>query len=189
VPPFTFGGHVQVVIQTREGGRIDGPAAEHSYEVMEGDEAWWAVREQRDDQGLHYFDGKWERVGLRPARGFERYQHGGVFTYGGPHIAVNDELIGGYVEIRFGGDPYRTSGGQRAATDLEAERLLTAPFRVPLDRSAAMRILRAVRSKTFRIGYKDLYTEDELVEIEQKHESRTWANREQPLPSQGLQEP
>jgi len=176
VDPFTFGGTVKVVIQTREGGRFEEAPAEHTMVVMEGEDAWWALREELDDQGLHVFEGKWKKLGLNPARGFERYEQGGVFSYGGISIASNDEFIDGYVEIRFGGMPsYR--GGFRTLSDLDAERVLTAPVRIPLERSKGTNILNAVRSDTYRMGYKDLYTEAELSEIDRLHPSRTWSTR------------
>jgi|GEM_PF-2496880 len=174
---FTFGGAIKVVIQTREGGRYgDEQPAEHSMVVMESDDAWWALRGDLDKQGLHVFEGKGKKARLIVSRGFEYYEHGGVFSHGGVTVASNDEAIGGYVEIRFGGKQYYR-GGFRALADLDAQQLLTVPVRIPLSRSKVGTIMRAVQSDMFRIGYKDLYTEDELTEIENTHESRTWSAR------------
>ena len=177
VSPFTFGGRIKVVIQTREGGRYDEPAKEHSMVVMECDGAWWALRDEIDKQRRHIFEGRGRRAKLKVSYGFEDYQRNdGVFTLNGPTIAINDETVGGYVEIRFGGDSsYR--GGFRALADLEAKQLLTAPVRLPLNRSQAVSIKRAVQSSTYRIGYKDLYSEEELAELEETHQSRTWSTR------------
>jgi len=177
VPPFTFGGTIKVIIQTQEGGRYEGPAKVHTMVVMESEDAWWALRDEVDKQGLHVFEGNWKKVKLKVSHGFEHYErHGGVFTFNGPTVAVNDETIGGYVEIRFGGEEYYR-GGFRALADLETKQLLTAPVRLPLSRSEADSIKRAVQSSTYRIGYKDLYSEEELAEIEETHQSRTWLPR------------
>jgi len=178
VEPFTFGGTIKVVIQTREGGRIgDELAKEHMMVVMESDDAWWALRDELDKQGLHVFEGKWKRARLKVSRGFERYEHGGVFSHGGMTVAANDEVIGGFIEIRFGGKQ-GYSGGFRTLADLDAKQVLTAPVRLPLSRSKAGMLKHAVQSDTFRMGYKDLYTEEELKDIEVAYPSRTWTSRE-----------
>ena len=177
VDPFTFGGTIKVVFQTREGGRYgEDPAQEHSMVVMESEDAWWALRDDLDKQGLHVLEGKGKRGRLKVTHDFKRYELGGVFSHGGMTVASNDEVIGGFIEIRFGGKQgYR--GGFRALADLNAKQFLTAPVRLPLSHSQVGSLMRAVQSDTYRIGYKDLYTEEELKEIEENHPSRTWSRR------------
>lgn len=144
--------------------------------VMESEDAWWALRDDLDKQGLHVLEGKGKRGRLKVTHDFKRYELGGVFSHGGMTVASNDEVIGGFIEIRFGGKQgYR--GGFRALADLNAKQFLTAPVRLPLSHSQVGSLMRAVQSDTYRIGYKDLYTEEELKEIEENHPSRTWSRR------------
>lgn len=173
IDPFTFGGIVRVVIEKRDGGRYgeDEKPGIVSVPVMEAEDTWWALRGERDDQGRHVFFGQWKRV---PLRSLPVMQHGmdGRFVHGADNFAVNDEIVGGYLEIRFGLFG-QTGGGTRATSDLEMEQLLTHPVRLRLSGGDLATIARLCRTDVYRAGRTDLYTDEELEALKIEHPRHT----------------
>lgn len=175
VDPFTFGGGVRVVLEKRDGGRHgegdDGPV---EVQVMEGDEAWWALRSERDEAGRHVFFGQNLRVPLRASRVMENGLQD-RFVLGADNFASNDEILGGYVEIRFA-SPY-ASGGTRALADMELRQLLTHPVRFRLGRSDAEQLGRLCKTSMYRAGRTELYTDEELEALKREHPQHTTIGR------------
>ena len=172
IEPFTFGGHAVVMVDVLEGGRYEGPPKFKTIEVMRSSGNWWAVREQTDNQGRHLFVGK-GRVALNYAPVFER-RPPHTFVHFSENIAANDWVLGGYIEIRFDEPGRYPQGTHRALEDLEIERLLTAPVRIRLSRSDCNRAVSQIRAETYRMGYIDFYSDEELKAYEEAQTERTW---------------
>lgn len=170
IEPFTFGGQAVVMLDVLEGGRYDGPPKIKTIEVMRSSDNWWAVREAKDDQGRHRFVGSGTGISLNPSRSFENLPPR-AFAHGRDNIASNDQVLGGYIEIRFD-EPGRFA--HRALEDLEMERFLTAPARFRLSRSDCNKVASQVRATTLRMGYIDYYSDEELKEFEEAQTERTW---------------
>lgn len=174
VPPFTFGGSVRLVIEKRDGGRYGADMAPTTKEitVMNGDPVWWALRSEKDDDGKHLFEGAWKRV---PMRYGARSHVETPFYPQLSDVAINDEVVGGYIEISFYSPDY--GWYNRAMADLSCDQLLTEQVRIPLGHSEAQTIGNALRSSKYRMGSIEEYTPDELAEIEAKYDQRTWLRR------------
>jgi len=165
LPAFTFGGEIKVVLEVVPGGRYDGPMPSRRIEVMEGDAAWWALRDEMDKDGARIFEGKGERVSLH--------------LQDGPHyltINKNDSVANAYIEIRFGSSVLGEDG-YRALADLGATRFITRTVQIPIRPSEYSSILRVIqaRSNTLDIGYKDLYEEGEIDELLEKHHTSNYS--------------
>lgn len=171
--PFTFGGHVRVVLEKRDGGRYaegEDPGTVE-VQVMEGDEVWWALRGERDEAGRHVFFGQNKRVQLRASRVMENGMQD-RFVHGTDNFASNDEILGGYVEIRFA-SPF-VNGGMRALSDLELHQLMTHTVRFRLERGDAAQLGRLCKTSVYRAGRIDLYTDEERDAMRRDHPQHTW---------------
>lgn len=97
------------------------------------------------------------------------------FVLGTDNFASNDEILGGYVEIRFA-SPY-AGGGMRALSDLELRQLLTHTVRLRLDRRDAERLGRLCKTSMYRAGRTELYTDEELEALKREHPQHTTIGR------------
>ncbi len=127
LPVFTFGGNASVMLEVRRGGGDPDNPRIDTVRAFECDPAWWALRDDVDSQGKRILDHGWLRVGMKPTIPFRRY--GGEIPVGSESLAQNDEVIGAWLEIRFGTD-LGGNEGFRGLSDLQAARFLTHPVRI-----------------------------------------------------------
>lgn len=167
LPAFTFGGLISVVLELVPGGRYDGPMPVKRIVPFHGEPAWWALRDDLDDDGNRVFTNNGHRVMLNQA---ERYSS--------PNVLVNDHLVSAYIEIRFGMEVLGDDG-YRAIADLDAERFVARTVRIPLDSSNARRLAAPIkaRSQSIDIGYKDLYEEGEIRALMEQYEAEGYSYR------------
>lgn len=130
LPAFTFGGNLSVVLEVRRGGGDPENPRIETVTVFECDPAWWALRDKTDDQGKRVFEHDWLRVGIRPTTWFR--PRGGVIPGSDDGLAKNDEVIGAWLEVRFGTNRAGNEGF-RPLADLEAVRFLTHTVRIPIE--------------------------------------------------------
>jgi hypothetical protein len=127
---FTFGGNARVMLKVqRGGGDPDNPRID-TVSAFECDPAWWALRDEVDSEGKRVLEHGGRRVRIKPTAPFHR--RGGVIPGGLESLAQNDEVIGAWLEIRFGTD-VGGNEGFRALSDLQATRLLAHPVRIPIE--------------------------------------------------------
>lgn len=161
---FTFGGLVDVVLEFKPGGRY-GDEEVSTYEVhpLMSDPAWWALRDELDEDGNRRFvDGGGYLPLYRPKRRIRS------------SAALNDKLVGAYIEIRFGMEVLGDDG-YRAIADLEAERFLAQTVRVPIDDSIGVYgIVQELKSQSgmLDIGYLDQYEDGEVDGLVEEYGAR-----------------
>jgi len=165
---FTFGGLIDVVLDFRPGGRY-GDEEVDTYEVrpLRSEPAWWALRDELDEQGNRKFvDG-----GYLPLSRPKSHRRSSA--------ALNDKLVGAFIEIRFGMEVLGDDG-YRAIADLEAERFLAQTVRIPIDDSIGVyRIVHELKSRsgTLDIGYLDLYEEGEVDGLVEEYGARGYRSK------------
>lgn len=129
LPAFTFGGRAAIVLDVQRGGGDPASPRVDTVTVFESDPAWWALRDEVDAAGKRVFEHGWLRVGMGPTTWFR--SRGGVIPGSEEGLAQNDTVLAAWLEVRFGTDVMGDEGF-RALSDLEAERILTHPVRIPI---------------------------------------------------------
>jgi hypothetical protein len=94
-------------------------------------------------------------------------------------VALNDKLVGAFIEIRFGMEVLGDDG-YRAIADLEAERFLAQTVRIPIDSSIGVYgIVQELKSRSgmLDIGYLDQYEEGEVDGLVEEYGARGYRSK------------
>lgn len=149
LPAFTFGGNASVMFKVRRGGGDPEEPRIDTVRAFECDPAWWALRDDMDSEGKRIFEHRWLRVKMKPTAPFQR--RAGIIPGGSESLAQNDEVIGAWLEIRFGTE-LGGNEGFRALSDLQGTQFLTHTVRIPVGHGLFQNSP-ALRSESVRLPF------------------------------------